>query len=159
MLIQEEIKHVTVSMLNKLIERGHNLACVLLDDTSNQGKRVALQQLRGVRDRDTGGGGVGEVGRRHSRQSSKLFLQSSELGHPPPSPPGECAPPPGSDGRGTLACGKGVGGSPNSDEGTLVLFIYTYFVGGGQGCMDGKDSRKIEGVSREVDSRIFLPMW
>ncbi len=44
-LIQEEIKHVTVSMLNKLIERGHNLACVLLDDTSNQGKRVALQQL------------------------------------------------------------------------------------------------------------------
>lgn len=42
--MQEEIKHVTVPMLNKLIEKGHNIACVLLDDTTNQGKK--LQESR-----------------------------------------------------------------------------------------------------------------
>jgi hypothetical protein len=38
--LQEEIKHVTVPMLNRLVERGHNLACVLLDDTTDQGNCV-----------------------------------------------------------------------------------------------------------------------
>ena len=36
-LKQEEIKHVTVPMLNRLIERGHNLAVVFMDETSNEG--------------------------------------------------------------------------------------------------------------------------
>ncbi len=60
-----------------------------------------------------------------SRQSAKLYLQSSELGPPPP--------PPGSGGRGTLAGRWRERGweSPNSDEGiysyTIVFFIYTYF--------------------------------
>jgi hypothetical protein len=51
------------------------------------------------------------------RQSAGLFVQSSELGPPPPTP--------------SLACGRGVGRVPNSDEGTytVVLFIYTYFMG------------------------------
>ncbi len=70
-------------------------------------------------------------------------------------------PPPPVRGGGATPVRERGGGRPNSDEGTytVLLFIYTYFVGGGQGCTDGKDSRKIEGVSREVDSRIFLPMW
>ena len=37
-LKQEEIKHVTVPMLNRLIEIGHNLAVVFMDETSNEGK-------------------------------------------------------------------------------------------------------------------------
>ena len=36
-LKQEEIKHVTVPMLNRLIARGHNLAVVFMDETSNEG--------------------------------------------------------------------------------------------------------------------------
>ena len=36
-LKQEEIKHVTVPMLNRLIERGHNLAVVFMDETNNEG--------------------------------------------------------------------------------------------------------------------------
>ena len=36
-LKQEEIKQVTVPMLNRLIERGHNLAVVFMDETSNEG--------------------------------------------------------------------------------------------------------------------------
>jgi hypothetical protein len=40
------------------------------------------------------------------RQSTRVFLQSSELGPPPPSPADECVPP------GT----KRGGGGPNSDE-------------------------------------------
>ncbi len=65
-----------------------------------------------------------------SRQSVKLFLQSSELGLPP-SPAGEYAPTRGSGGRGTLAGEREMGWEiPNSDEGTytVVLFICTYFV-------------------------------
>jgi hypothetical protein len=62
-----------------------------------------------------------------------FFLQSSELGLPHlltrrrvglPLVPG--------GGGGTLACGRGVGGSPNFDEGTysytVVLCKYMYFV-------------------------------
>ena len=36
-LKQEEIKHVTVPMLNRLIARGHNLAVVFMDETNNEG--------------------------------------------------------------------------------------------------------------------------
>ncbi len=68
-----------------------------------------------------------------SRQIAKLFLQSSELGLTQPLNPMQASvPPPGSGGRGTLAGERGVGReSPSSDEGTytVVLFIYTYFVG------------------------------
>jgi len=67
-----------------------------------------------------------------SRQSAKLFLQSSELGLPQPLARRRVTvPPPRSGGRGTLACERGRGWeSPNSDKGTytVVLFIYTYFV-------------------------------
>ncbi len=67
-----------------------------------------------------------------SRQSAKLFLQSSELGLPNPSPSGECAPPPFGPGGGGWIHSQGERGwgSPNSDEGTntVVLFINTYFV-------------------------------
>ncbi len=50
-----------------------------------------------------------------SKQSAKLFLQSSELGLPHPLTPshaGECVPPPPfvPGGGGTLACGGGGGG-------------------------------------------------
>jgi hypothetical protein len=71
--------------------------------------------------------------RAQSKQSAKLFLQSSERNWDSlnPSPAGECIPPPppGSGGRGTLWRERGWK-SPNSDEGTytVVLFIYTYFV-------------------------------
>jgi hypothetical protein len=63
-----------------------------------------------------------------SRQSSKLFLQSSELALPP-TPHPQCAP--------SKFCREGQTRwrergweSPNSDEGphTVVLFIYVYFV-------------------------------
>jgi hypothetical protein len=49
-----------------------------------------------------------------SRQSAKLFLQSSELGLPHPLPAGECAHPPLwlGGGGGTLAYERGVGGIP-----------------------------------------------
>ncbi len=62
-----------------------------------------------------------------SRQSAKLFLLSSELGLPHPSPAGECAPLWfGVEGH-TRWREKGWE-SPNSDEGTytVVLFIYIY---------------------------------
>ena len=36
-LKQEEIKHVTVPMLNRLIERNHNLAVVFMDEKSKEG--------------------------------------------------------------------------------------------------------------------------
>ncbi len=43
-----------------------------------------------------------------SKQSDRLFLQSSEMGLPHPLTEGECAPPPpGSGGGGTLACARG----------------------------------------------------
>jgi hypothetical protein len=49
---------------------------------------------------------------------------------PHPSPAGECGPPFGSGGRGTLAGERGGWESPNSDEGTytVVLYIYMLFV-------------------------------
>ncbi len=65
-----------------------------------------------------------------SRQSAKLFLQSSELGLPNPSPAGECAPPPRFWGKGHTRWWERGWESPSSDEGTytVVLLIYTYFV-------------------------------
>ncbi len=57
--------------------------------------------------------------RAQSRQSARLFLQTSELGPPhTPSSRWVCTPPPLVPGGGTLACGRGGGGGPNSDEGT-----------------------------------------
>jgi hypothetical protein len=66
-----------------------------------------------------------------SRQSAKLFLQSSELGLPHPSPAGECALPPLLGGEGhTHWRERGVGES-QFHEGTytVVLCIHMYFVG------------------------------
>ena len=37
-LKQQEIKQVTVAMLNRLIARNHNLAVVFMDETSTEGK-------------------------------------------------------------------------------------------------------------------------
>jgi hypothetical protein len=63
-----------------------------------------------------------------SRQSAKLFLQSSELRLPHPSAAGACAPPPlVPGGRGTPASGKGVGESQfqrgDIHCGTLYLYV------------------------------------
>ncbi len=101
----------------------------------------------------SGSQGKGDI---HRVGSAKLFLQSSELGLPQPLTRRRVCPlPPVSGGRRTLAGESGVGrvpiptrghtkwflghtrlrvrgwGSPNSDEEkyTMVLFIYTYFVG------------------------------
>ncbi len=69
--------------------------------------------------------------RPQSRQSARLFLQSSELGHPPPLPHPQANVSltlgPGGD---TLACGRREGGGPNSDEGTdtVVFQEDMYFV-------------------------------
>ncbi len=67
-----------------------------------------------------------------SRQSAKLFSSRRNWDSPNPSPAGECDPPPGFGGRGTLAGARGVGTweIPNSDDRTytVVLFIYMYFV-------------------------------
>ncbi len=61
-----------------------------------------------------------------SRQSARLFLQSSELANwdsPTPSPAAGSSPPFGSRAGCTLTCGRGGRGGPNSDEetGTVVL--------------------------------------
>jgi hypothetical protein len=70
-----------------------------------------------------------------SRQTAKLFLQSSELGPPTTSHAGECDPPgppphlvPGVEHTRLRERGWG---SPNSNEGTytVVLCIYMYFCG------------------------------
>ena len=37
-LKQEEIKDVTVAMLNRLIDRNHNLAVIFMDEESKEGK-------------------------------------------------------------------------------------------------------------------------
>jgi hypothetical protein len=73
----------------------------------------------------------------HRVDSTRLFLQSSELGPSTPSPAGECVPSPFGSGRREHArlislAGEGVGG-PDSDEGTdtVVLYVYIYFVGRG----------------------------
>ncbi len=60
-----------------------------------------------------------------SRQIAKLFLQLSELGLSHPLSRRRVSPPPRFWGEDTLACVRGVWGSPNSNEGTytVVLFI------------------------------------
>ncbi len=65
-----------------------------------------------------------------SRQSARIFLQSSELGPPTPSPVGECLPPFGSQGAPALTCGKGGGGSQfgREDRHCGALQKYMYFV-------------------------------
>ena len=45
---QEEIKHVTVPMLNRLIARDHNLAVVFMDETSSEGKKVFKKNSNSV---------------------------------------------------------------------------------------------------------------
>ncbi len=56
-----------------------------------------------------------------SRQSAKLFLQSSELGLPHPLTRRRVCPPFGS-GRGTLACGRGSGGVPIPTSGHTLWY-------------------------------------
>ncbi len=64
-----------------------------------------------------------------SWQSTRLFLQSSELGPPPTlSPTGECAPTPLVQGGAHSLAGEEVG-CPSSDEGTDTGTLYMYFVG------------------------------
>ena len=69
-----------------------------------------------------------------SRQSAKLFLQSSELGLPPPLARRHVCPPPplvqGEGAPGTLAGVRGGWKSPNSGEGTytVVLTLYNLFL-------------------------------
>ncbi len=58
-----------------------------------------------------------------SRQSARLFLQSSDLGPPTLSPAGNCVPPPFSSVEGAHSLrGEGVGG-PNSDEVTDTVVL------------------------------------
>jgi hypothetical protein len=65
-----------------------------------------------------------------SRQSAKLFLKSSALGPPNPSPTGECAPP-SSAGRGTFAGERGVGRVPIPTRGhTLWYSVHIYVLCG-----------------------------
>ncbi len=59
-----------------------------------------------------------------------FFFSRRNWDSPNPSSAGECAPPPGYGGRGTLTGERGVGRVPIPTRGTytVVLFIYTYFV-------------------------------
>ena len=41
-LKQEEIKDVTVAMLNRLIDRNHNLAVIFMDEASKEGKNFHI---------------------------------------------------------------------------------------------------------------------
>jgi hypothetical protein len=61
-----------------------------------------------------------------SRQSAKLFLQSSEMGLPQPLTRRRVCPPFSSGGRGTLAGERGGWESPNFDEGTYTVVLYLY---------------------------------
>ncbi len=89
------------------------------DDGGGESRQLPVQRRRGPRSHPH----LRQVGPQ-SRQSAKLFLQSSELGLPQPLnrrrvfPP----PPPRFWGGGTLAGQRGAGTY------TVVLFIYTYFV-------------------------------
>jgi hypothetical protein len=56
-----------------------------------------------------------------------LFHQLSELGSPNPSPAGECAPPLWFRGEGHTRLQRRGWESPNSDEGTMRLQLYTFF--------------------------------
>jgi hypothetical protein len=60
-----------------------------------------------------------------SRQITRLFLQSSELGPPRPHPQASVSPPLVSGGTHSLA-GEGWGEGPNSDEGTDTVVLYRY---------------------------------
>jgi hypothetical protein len=63
-----------------------------------------------------------------SRQSAKLFLQSSELGLPQPLTRRRVCPPFGSGGRSTLACDRGGGRVPIPTKGHTLwcsIFICT----------------------------------
>jgi hypothetical protein len=63
---------------------------------------------------------------KHSRQSAMLFLQSSELGIPTPSPAGEGAPTPRFGGEGHSSWRERGWESPIPTKGN-TLFIYKYF--------------------------------
>jgi hypothetical protein len=64
-----------------------------------------------------------------SRQSARLFLQSSELGLPLPLTRRRVCPSPGSGGRGTLAGERGVGRVPILTRGyTLWYSVYLHTV-------------------------------
>ena len=44
-LKQEEIKDVTVAMLNRLIDRNHNLAVVFMDEESKEGRYYCFNNI------------------------------------------------------------------------------------------------------------------
>ena len=57
-------------------------------------------------------------------QSARLFLQSSKLAPPAPSPASECCPPPFGSKLGTHSLsGEGARGGANLDEGTATLVL------------------------------------
>ncbi len=69
------------------------------------------------------------------RQSAKLFSSRQNWDSPNPSPAGECAPPPGSGGRGTHIGERGVGRVPipiPTRGHTLWYSLYTRTLWGGQ---------------------------
>jgi hypothetical protein len=75
-----------------------------------------------------------------SRQSAKPFLQSSELGLPPPLTRRRVCPPPGSGGRGTLAGEKGGGRVPIPTRGHTLwysIFLSTLWIKQSRGWVKG----------------------
>jgi hypothetical protein len=113
---------------------------ISLDSTFKQAEVVArMVKILKRRDLDffsieKGEGQYGRVqvaiSRSQSRQSAKLFLQSSELGLPQPLTRRRVCPPPSVPGVGPHSLAREGWESPSSDEGTytVVLFIYMYFV-------------------------------
>jgi hypothetical protein len=110
-------------------------------------------------------GPLGDCGGRasQSRQSAKLFLQSSELGLPQPLTAGECAPRPLVQGGGTLACGRGVEGVPIPTMGHTVHCGNLYMSTLCQSVVKGRDTsvrdassrgRIVQGTHRPGDASI-----
>jgi hypothetical protein len=71
--------------------------------------------------------------RTQSRQSIRLFLQSSELG-PPPHLQASVSPPPLVPGGGTLACGRGVGEVPVRTRGETLWYSGIYVLCAAEKC-------------------------
>jgi hypothetical protein len=91
--------------------------CLTLDSGSNYSWQLEIQSY------------LLSLSHRVGMQRAKLFLKSSELGLPNPSPAGECAPTAlhGSGGRGTLAGEKGGGRVPIPTRvHTLWYSLYIY---------------------------------
>ncbi len=114
----------TYSCSPQFIKRDEETVMVLKYQEEESNVDVVRRSVKG-------GGGSWEWDWAQSRQSAKLFLQSSELGLLQPLSHRRTwpSPPPGFEGRGTLADERGVGRVPIPTRGhTLVLFRCSYFV-------------------------------